>query len=74
MESNRKREQQRTKGLSKHLEKCAEWYNVYETRLAINLLEPWEKCLANLLIIIFLALIVYLSLSVFKLVTGIVTS
>lgn len=37
-----------------------EWYNVYETRMAINLLEPWERYMANGLIIFSLMLMIYL--------------
>ena len=36
-----------------------EWYKVYESRLAINLLEPWEKCLANMLVVSMVAVLLY---------------
>lgn len=42
------------------IDKVIEWYNVYETRMAINLLEPWERFLANGLVIFSLMLIIYL--------------
>lgn len=36
--------------------KSYDWYNVYESRMAINLLEPWEKVLANTIVISVLVL------------------
>lgn len=48
-------------------DKSIEWYRVYESRLAINLLEPWEKCLANLLVILSLVVAFYTSIWILKL-------
>jgi hypothetical protein len=45
-------------GVTNLLKSC-EWYNVYEMRMAINLLEPWEKCLANTVVISVLFLTFY---------------
>lgn len=42
-------------------------YKVYECRMAINLLEPWEKCLANSLVLTIVAILLYCGLWVFSL-------
>lgn len=49
-------------GFETIVEKTCKWYRVYETRLAINLLEPWEKCLANVLMIMLTPLALYIIL------------
>jgi len=46
-----------------------EWYHVYECRMAINLLEPWEKFLANALVMTVLGALFYGSLWILSLIT-----
>lgn len=48
--------------------KSIEWYRVYETRLSINLLEPWEKVLANILVIAMVSLFLLSLLWIVKLI------
>lgn len=56
------------------LDRMFEWYRVYETRMAINLLEPWEKCLANSLIVLVLSLMSCLLVWVLGISTQLVVS
>lgn len=44
------------------MDKTLEWYHVYEQRMHINLLEPWEKVLANILVLSTLAFALSISL------------
>lgn len=69
-ETNRNKRNNKN-GIEGCLEKSLEWYRVYETRTAINLLEPWEKCLANLIIVMVLILLVMFLFWIGKLFFGI---
>lgn len=55
-----KRRQVRRVPRTSPIDKIIEWYYVYETRMAINLLEPWERFIANGLVLFSLVLIIYL--------------
>lgn len=54
------------------IDKTIEWYQVYESRLAINLLEPWEKCLANVMVVGLFTLLFYIFTWVTRLFTSLI--
>lgn len=57
MSENWPKRRRKNKGF---VDKLVEWYRVYETRLSINLLEPWEKVLSNILVLVVITSLIYL--------------
>lgn len=48
------------------MDKISEWRQVYESRMSINLLEPWEKCLAYTMLTLMLLLTYYICTLIFN--------
>lgn len=60
------------RSVSRLVGKSYEWYKVYEARLGINLLEPWEKCIANSLLTLIFCLFVYGLIWAIKQIVGLI--